>query len=195
MLWVRSAAGNSALWGGISLLGWEMSLSLPLPVQKFAALKAPIWKMSLLYISLYNKMSTVSAVKYKMLSHTYHFQRLIAMNEESLYKMCYYSVNMRILAPPPRFKQSWAEKVWNWCSGKHLASSSASLILLGMKVGVVASSEKKQKTSSLVLHLTCRNPLGSFSLMTSRQYSISPVVWRSFTVQCEIWSRTTWRKK
>lgn len=124
----------------------------------------------------------------------YLFQRLIAINEESLYKMCYYSVKMRISAPLLRFKQSWAKKVWNWCSGKHLASGSASLILLGMKVGVVASSKKK-KTSSLVLHLTCRNPLGSFSLMTSRQYSISPVVWRSFTVQCEIWSRTTWREK
>lgn len=42
--------------------------------------------------------------------------------------------------------------------------------------------------------LTCRKPLGSFSLMTSRQYSIKPVVWRSFTVQWEIWSRTTWVK-
>lgn len=42
--------------------------------------------------------------------------------------------------------------------------------------------------------LTCRKPLGSFSLMTSRQYSINPVVWRSFTVQWEIWSRTTWKK-
>lgn len=30
---------------------------------------------------------------------------------------------------------------------------------------------------------TCRKPLGSFSLMTSRQYSIRPVVWRSLTVQ------------
>lgn len=31
--------------------------------------------------------------------------------------------------------------------------------------------------------LTCRNPAGSFSLITSRQYSISPVDWRSFSVQ------------
>lgn len=40
----------------------------------------------------------------------YLFQRLIAINEESLYKMCYYSVNMRILAPLLRFKQSRAKK-------------------------------------------------------------------------------------
>lgn len=39
---------------------------------------------------------------------------------------------------------------------------------------------------------TCRNPLGSFSLRTSRQYSIMPVVCRSFMVQCVIWSRTIW---
>lgn len=39
---------------------------------------------------------------------------------------------------------------------------------------------------------TWRNPLGSFSLRTSRQYSIMPVVWRSFMVQWVIWSRTTW---
>lgn len=41
---------------------------------------------------------------------------------------------------------------------------------------------------------TCRNPLGSFSLRTSRQYSIMPVVWRSFMVQCVIWSRTIWNE-
>lgn len=83
----------------------------------------------------------------------YLFQRLIAINEESLYKMCYYSVKMRISAPLLRFKQSWAKKVWNWCSGKHLASGSASLILLGMKVGVVASSQKKKN-----LLLFCISP-------------------------------------
>lgn len=38
--------------------------------------------------------------------------------------------------------------------------------------------------------LTCRNPAGSFSLITSRQYSISPVDWRSFNVQWLIWSQT-----
>ena len=37
-----------------------------------------------------------------------------------------------------------------------------------------------RRTASL---LTCRNPAGSFSLITSRQYSISPVDWRSFSVQ------------
>lgn len=58
-LWVRSAAANLAVWGGISLLGWEMSPNLTPRVQKTAALKAPIWKMSPLYINLYNKMSTV----------------------------------------------------------------------------------------------------------------------------------------
>lgn len=47
---------------------------------------------------------------------------------------------------------------------------------------------------SFVEPRTCRKPLGSFSLMTSMQYSISPVVWRSFTVQWEIWSRTTWEQ-
>lgn len=31
--------------------------------------------------------------------------------------------------------------------------------------------------------LTCRNPEGSSSLITSRQYSIRPVDWRSFRVQ------------
>lgn len=41
---------------------------------------------------------------------------------------------------------------------------------------------------------TCRNPLGSFSLRTSKQYSIMPVVWRSFMVQCVIWSRTIWNE-
>lgn len=47
---------------------------------------------------------------------------------------------------------------------------------------------------SFAVPRTCRKPLGSFSLMTSMQYSISPVVWRSFTVQWEIWSRTTWEQ-
>lgn len=42
--------------------------------------------------------------------------------------------------------------------------------------------------------VTCRKPLGSFSLITSRQYSISPVVCLNFTVQWDIWSRTTWDK-
>lgn len=43
--------------------------------------------------------------------------------------------------------------------------------------------------------VTCKKPLGSFSLITSRQYSISPVVCLNFTVQWDIWSRTTWDKR
>lgn len=43
--------------------------------------------------------------------------------------------------------------------------------------------------------LTCRKPAGSFSLITSRQYSISPVDWRSFSVQWLIWSQTICRAR
>lgn len=42
---------------------------------------------------------------------------------------------------------------------------------------------------------TCRNPLGSFSLITSRQNSIIPVVCRSFMVQWVIWSFTVWNRE
>lgn len=58
-----------------------------------------------------------------------------------------------------------------------------------------AGGRKPSPPGVLGSRLTCRNPAGSFSLITSRQYSISPVDWRSFNVQWLIWSQTICRER